>query len=221
MWTVNYLHDPFNGGVSKAYNTGFELAKEKRKRWIWLLDQDSTFVVNTILTFDNSIKEYPDKEIFIPSIKDEKSIVSPFRFWLGGGWRMSEINPGVYPLSQFFFINSGALVSVAAFQNAGRYCAELPLDFSDMDFIIRLRKNINQVVILPTLANHELSGNSNESKEKILIRFRSYLSAASVFRQKHKKFSRSIRLRVCLRAIKLSLKHSSLEFLKEYHSFNF
>src|SRR5688572_24441325 len=38
---IIYRHDPENGGVSKAYNEGFLVARDTEKKWLMLLDQDT------------------------------------------------------------------------------------------------------------------------------------------------------------------------------------
>ena len=40
---IHYISDPTNPGVSKAYNVGFELARQLNKKWLLLLDQDTVF----------------------------------------------------------------------------------------------------------------------------------------------------------------------------------
>src|SRR5688572_10513215 len=43
---IIYRHDPRNSGVAKAYNEAFLVACERQKKWMLLLDQDTTLHVD-------------------------------------------------------------------------------------------------------------------------------------------------------------------------------
>ena len=77
VWRIQYEHDPGNGGVSNAYNRGYEVAKEKGKHWLLLLDQDDIFDEQSILNYHNAVNNNPTEHVFAPLVSDEQSLVSP------------------------------------------------------------------------------------------------------------------------------------------------
>lgn len=217
FWNIFYCHDPTNPGVSKAYNEGFKKAKEIGKKWLLLLDQDDVYSESSILHYRTAVNENIECNIFAPVVMVKGSVIcSPFRMRFGGGWRIKGIKPGPHALSQFLLINSGLLISVSAFEKAGGYEEKFPLDFSDLDFIKRLRMEYDQFVVIPTTVQHSFAINSKQTLENQLTRFQSYVKAAKLFRKKYDEANRSIMLRSFVMAVKLSLRHLSLRFVKEY-----
>ena len=215
-WNVRYHHDPSNGGVSKAYNWGCDIANDLNKKWLCLLDQDDIFSDQTIEEYLKAVQENPNESIFVPIISDEKSIISPFFMRFGGGWRISKIIPGTYDLKRFLLINSGLFISVKTFIEAGGYDENFPLDFSDLDFIHRLRRIHETFKVIPIHVHHNLSINAAQTLEDRLKRFHIYISAAKRFQKKYRLAVRSILLRSFLMSLKLSFRHHSLQFLKKY-----
>lgn len=216
-WKINYYHDPTNPGVSKAYNEGCKKALRMGKKWLWLLDQDDVFDAQSITQYYTTVSENSISNIFAPVVRDQKSVIcSPFRMRYGGGWRIKEIEPGTYPLSQFLLINSGLFISVSAFGKVEGYEENFPLDFSDLDFIKRLRKEYDRFVVIPTTIQHSLAIHSSQTMEAQLARFHTYVKAAKLFRKKYYEANPSILFRSFVMAIKFSLRHFSLRFIKEY-----
>lgn len=215
-WNIRYVHDSTNGGVSKAYNSAFEMAKRDGKKWLLLLDQDTSYPVSAISEYCRSLTLHPDQHIFIPRLYDTLGMVSPLQFKLGGGKRIKDLNPGTYSLHNFKFHNCGMLISTDAFEKAGGYDEQLPLDFSDFSFIERLKKNQSTFVVNEVTGNHHLASTSVANMEERAVRFKSYIQACRYYQVKYQPDDWKISVRLFLRSIKLSWTHLTFRFVVLY-----
>jgi GT2 family glycosyltransferase len=175
---IHYFHDPSNPGVSKAYNFASRYALQLKKRWILLLDQDTTFPIDAISTYIAAIKDYPAIKLFAPvlSLSDGR-IVSPSRYFCKRGFALKNITSGVHSLKNISPINSGILIDLDAFTICGGYNEKVKLDFSDFQFIERFKRNFNQFCVLNIIALHEFS-NAETNTEKLNQRFVYYCDGA-------------------------------------------
>lgn len=211
QWTIQYVHDPSNPGVSKAYNKGFELAKTAKKKWLLLADQDTVF---PLVIFEKYIQAIASSssELISALASFQNTIISPFRFEVGRGRSLSNAKPGRYSLHSYNFINSGTLVSIRLFEKSGGYDERFPLDFSDLAFAKRVGTLINEFTVVDALCMQPLSA-GEDSPEVALNRFMTFVRAS---RQYGKVYGSPLFLLMnrFLRAIKLGLQFSSLRFLK-------
>src|SRR5688572_4521243 len=159
---TRYVHDPDNPGVSRAYNSTYLLAKEKGLRFLLLMDQDSIFPESIFESYSHAVEMHPDIEVFAPMAKDHKRNYSPFRFIHGRGVPLSRVKPGTHTLNDIKIINSGALVSVDAFEKSGGYDERFQLDFSDVVFCDRLaNKNFSVCLIEGSIIHQHSSSKLN------------------------------------------------------------
>jgi GT2 family glycosyltransferase len=140
-------------------------------------------------------------------------IASPLKFKRGGGQRIKNLTPGIYTTNDLKFHNCGLFVSTTAFEKAGGYDEQLPLDFSDFSFVDRLKKNHPAFVVTETTGEHRLATTSSAGVEERFIRFKSYVKACRYYRLKYQSNDRWISGRLFLRSVKLSLTHRSFRFL--------
>jgi GT2 family glycosyltransferase len=213
-WSIHYVNDQTNAGVSKAYNEGFKKARMENKKWLLLVDQDTVFPKHTFLEYEMCALQ-SKSNIVVPVLLDQIGIVSPFKFRFGGGRRLSHINKTTHlSLKDFFFVNSGVLVSVECFEKVDGYDEQFRLDFSDIDFILRLRK-IEKVFVLATInCQHHLAGIGN-NQEDSLFRFTEYVKSSSALQKKYDNLF-WLRFRVFIRAVKFSWRFRTFRFMIEY-----
>lgn len=208
---VYYISDTSNPGVSKAYNIGAALAKEKNKKWLLLLDQDTVFPLDAIKKYnDHQLKE---SVICAPILKSEYGVISPCRYKWGHGKALKHYVPGMNNFSNKSLLNSGLLVPLELFNAIGGYDERIPLDFSDHDFVERAIKITSVFFLSEIVCKHSLSA-VDIDKNRVLFRFRSYLKGAKVCCMKGKSWG--FRISVMLRTLKLSVKYKSFDFLKMY-----
>lgn len=212
-WKISYHHDPLNHGVSKAYNEGFTIAKQRGKKWMLLLDQDTIFTENSIPSYFRGVTECPSENCFVPQLIDANGIISPFKFRLGNGFRINSVSKGIYSLNKLQFVNCGMIVRLDAFEETKGYNEKLKLDFSDLAFIGRLKRNHSQFVVLDLIGKHLLSGSIKKTLKEDLERFRIYCDAAIEFKKTE---MNNLNLSFCIvpHALKLCSKHRSIIFFK-------
>lgn len=209
---LQYIHDPSNPGVGKAYNVAGAMAREGGHRWLLLLDQDSAFPPHLFDAYAAAIEAFPHALVFGPMLFDHRGLLSPFRKGKTSGRRLDQITPGLYSLNELAIINSGMLINVVAFQQANGYDERLPLDFSDIHFLGRLSRISADLVVVDFAVQHKHSDKLQTGYQEALQRFGYYLRAARVMGSlEHAGFS--YRLRTLARAFKLTMRYRSLRFL--------
>jgi GT2 family glycosyltransferase len=213
VFKITYVHDSTNPGVSKAYNQGFNKAKELKKKWMLLVDQDTDFSTGLFEQFEKSILGFPEIQIFAPIMIDgAATIVSPFRFIHGRGFTLPVINPGVFSIDKWKFINSGTLVSTKVFELANGYDERFPLDFSDLVFIERLKQVTKNFYLIDVKCVHELSAFDNNFIRS-LARFKCFVEGSKRYGEK---YGSAFFLRVTrtLRAVRLNFRFKTFQFVK-------
>lgn len=113
-----------NFGMSKALNDAIEYARNKGHRWVLQLDQDSVFPPGGIVEYREVIDEMNGIGMISPQIIDRN-----YDSEVETSDRVSVIKRA---------INSGALISVSAWEKIGGYDENLFLDCVDFDFDKRL-----------------------------------------------------------------------------------
>ncbi|HTH54907.1 MAG TPA: hypothetical protein VL728_02600 [Cyclobacteriaceae bacterium] len=210
-WSMTYVHDLSNPGVSKAYNEGFHLAKERSKKWMLLADQDTVFPSHC---FDEYIKKKGAHSIVVPTLHDHVGIVSPLRFYFGGGQRVKNFGgEAIFRLQDFLFHNSGLLIATNAFAQADGYDENLPLDFSDFAFVHRLRLHHNEFALADFSCTHRLATSADASSNERLERFKSYVKAGRYYKRMYLSASWLLPLRIFFRGVKLCLKYRTYKFM--------
>lgn len=212
-WRVHYISSPKNVGVAKAYNTASEYALQHHLNWLLLLDQDTTLPHDFLSKYQDSVQAYPDHRFFVPMVHDRRGVLSPFRFRGGAGQRVRQMKPGVYPLNSLSVINSGMLISSILFRSIGGFDQRLPLDFSDIAFVSKLKKSQDHLVVVNLHLHQDFSGSSVASSASSLERFRQYLSAIQVMRSDYGE-NRKLPFHAFLRSVKLTLRHRDWRFMR-------
>lgn len=212
---VYYSHEPNNHGVSLAYNRASIYAREQRFDWLLLLDQDTRVTPEFIEALSVCPLAHPESVVFVPRVRDEKGLLSPFQYKSGRGKRITSC-PDKLPLHHFRFINSGLVVSVDAFLAANGYDERIPLDFSDISFGKRLQTSevtdhfrVVEAEIFQSFFENEVT-----SSDVAFERFRFYQKGALAMAE-YTKAALVYSVRVLMRACKLSVRHRSLRFISQ------
>jgi rhamnosyltransferase len=214
-WTFHYYHNPSNPGVSTAYNEGAKLARQLSKDWIILVDQDTIFPENTFSRYQQALVDHPTIPLFAPILTSNQGMIySPCPYLFKRGFPAKELSTGIQNFRKKTVLNSGMLISLNAFESVGGYNTDLPLDFSDFNFIDKLREIYSHFVVIDLYCVHELSPNIGDYSSS-LSRFERYCNGIKF--HVTQPYDRIILyLLTFLRAIKLSVKFSNLVFIKSF-----
>jgi rhamnosyltransferase len=215
-WNLIYYGDTENSGVSKAYNAAAKQALKTNKKWLLLLDQDTIFPIQTISQYLLALSNYPNQKLFAPIMKvNDNNIISPCKFKYMRGFYIRNIKNGINSLRQYSIINSGLFISVDLFMANNGYNENIKLDFSDHDFMHRLKKNgVDDFVVIDLVVTHELSSAIKNSLLSDQKRFDYYLIGGSMMASGLREIF-FLTLNSFLRASKLSVQHKNASFVKK------
>jgi GT2 family glycosyltransferase len=212
-----YRHDATNPGVSKAYNCGFQYAKELGYDWVILMDQDTILTNSGLNEYLKSINNFPDILIHAPILKSGETIISPSLYKFRRGFPIKTIEPGIKQLGKISPLNSGMCINAKVFNEMGVYNEKIRLDFSDFDFIRRVAGKVKRFVLMPVVFSHSLSS-EDETFESAAMRYKFYCNGA--YHSIINSFDNYILgIVVFLRGFKLSVKFKKLIFFKVFYKF--
>ena len=177
---IHYFHNPNNGGVTAGYNRGAAFgAEELDVGYILLLDQDTRFEEDYLEKLSSEI-ERSAYDLYVPVIMTEDGQpCSPVRV-TKTSIKGVRVTPGVYSLSEYKPINSGACVRLTTFLSVGGYNEHIKLDFADFDFFERLATKVSDYKIIDSVAYQSFS-NEEKDNRKLYNRFRIYIQDALQF----------------------------------------
>jgi len=213
---ITYLHDDKNSGVSTAYNSGAEHAKDNGKNWLLLLDQDTSLPNSVLNEYDKSIDKNQDIKLFAPILKlRDGKIFSPSRYRFKRGFFIDSINPGIHSLFKLAPVNSGMMINTKAFFEVGGYNEKVKLDFADFQFVERFRKSFTYFFVLNVECEQDFS-NEGGSYESQSTRFIFYCQGARNIENINIWDWFQYNTVVLIRAIRLTLRFGKPSFLGAY-----
>ena len=189
---------------------------EEGKRWLILLDQDTHWSPGVLQQYYEATLQYPEGLIFAPVVRDTQGIVSPFFLRFARGVRIKSVIYGPVSLTKYKVINSGMLIRSDAFQEVGGYEESLPLDFSDLAFLIKFQALEEPLIVINAELQQNLSGSIRQDHQKTLDRFKIYCEATQTMSRitgdKFIFWSRAL-----VRAILLTWRYGDFSFLKIHY----
>lgn len=218
--SITYVSDLQNSGVSKAYNVGYTIAVEKKKKWMILLDQDTDLPVDAFTKYTKAIAENSNQVLFAPlMLTPDQKIISPCDFKFMRGSYAKNYTYGINSLKGRSLINSGLCIATHAFSKNNGYNERIKLDYSDHDFIRRFSVHVTDSFVLVELkVMHQLSTDTSNTFESDKTRFDYYLEGSRYFQFNFSSFF-FLKSNNLLRAAKLSVLHKSTYFIKKYFKY--
>ena len=181
---IKYYHDGTNPGLSTAYNCALEECGKSNKKWVLLLDQDTTFTKEYIEEIESlDFDEIPTTVVAIVprvvSLLDQR-IIAPVKMFLGGICRPVEIVGGVVntPISG---INSGTLLSVLYMNSINGFSNRYSLDMLDHWYFREIKRNDKEIYLLNSNIKQELSIYGNFEENLSVSRYYQLLNAENHF----------------------------------------
>lgn len=152
-----YLSMHGNAGLSKAYNSGLDLLRERGHAGVViLLDDDSNITQAYFDELENDVREHSDVDIFCPPIRaQDGKFYSPNSYGLIKSHQMHEATDYI-PQRHFNAINSCTAIRSYVFDDY-RYDERLFLDQIDHKFFEDQRRLGRKFMKMGTVINHEFS----------------------------------------------------------------
>ncbi len=213
---VFYIKDPTNPGVSFAYNSGLQKASELGYKYVLILDQDTYFPPDSLSVYKESIEKLPHINLYVPSLITKKGeYCSPLRYAMHRGFVIGKLDSAVYSLETYSPINSGMLLNVKVALLSGGYNNDVYLDFSDFQFIERLKKVSTHFYLIPLSLQQDLS-NEDENHNNLLVRYAIYCDCARKCHRENPYDHFLYFMMVLVRGIKLVIRTKKISFLNVF-----
>jgi len=213
---VTYIHDSRNPGVSSAYNSGVSFAKQIGREWVLLFDQDTILPADFLSKLQENINKLPFSNLYALRLLKEGNLISPCGYKYKRGYINNDLHSGNLSMNNISLLNSGLLISVELFMEAGGYDESVPLYFSDFVFVNRLRKIMTNFTLLPIDLVHNLSSNDMSDIKSFKIRYDLYLKGAKQAMASEHSGSLYYFGSTLLRAVKLSFTLKDRYYLKSF-----
>ncbi|MDR2236523.1 MAG: hypothetical protein LBE92_10385 [Chryseobacterium sp.] len=207
---VHYYTINENKGLPFAYNLFGEKARELKKEWLVLLDQDTELPLDFFSLYRTV---NPEIKIHCPLVFSNGSLMSPAYYKNFRSSPMQVPQTESIDLKNVSCINSGLMINVEFFQKIRGYNPDLFLDFCDHDFMYKAKKNdITRLGIIPCRLTQDFSSVSH-TKEQALARYELFVKDLKTF-YKDKDKIKIFFLVDLSRIISLTLKFKTLKIMK-------
>ncbi|MCS3531760.1 glycosyltransferase [Chryseobacterium sp. JUb7] len=208
---LEYTNDKRNPGISCAYNTIAEYARQNDYNYITFLDQDTELPDNFYEVYKNySLKDY---SLCVPQIHANNRLVSPSRYINFRSVLYENLNTDELVLKGNSCINTGMMIKNEIFFMNKGYNSALRLDFCDHEFIERLSKFDLKMKIIPIIINQNFSFLDNTKKQDV-FRYKLFIKDLKTYANSTNKQLKMFFYVDLPRLLSLTLRHKSLEFLK-------
>lgn len=214
----HYVSFPDNPGLSAAYNYAAGFAQQHGFDWILLTDQDTIFPSGILEKYRAAIEEHPDYRLFCPQVSiGANRFMSPVPMNRYRCRIQKSAPSGEIGLHSFAVINSGMLIHVETFIQAGGYRAEVRLDFADFQFLERFRKMSPKAFVINAVCQQSFSNEVQTGEQKI-NRYRLFCRSLRNYVCENNKDRKYIRQVAFKRACSLALELKSFRPFKIFHS---
>jgi len=208
-----YIHCPENKGLSVAFNQAAKYALENGFEWLLLSDQDTCFPNDFLQKMQHAVTEYSSISLFAPIIKlSDNTLFSPCKFRNMVSKPLRNMTCGIESLYNTMPINSGLLIKTSLFFEAGGYNENLRVDFCDYAFLNKVKKVDDKYVVVDSIVIQSFS-NEEVDKEKLLLRFRIYITDAKNYSCDTYKEKIGLFYNVLKHTIALSIRTKSIVFV--------
>lgn len=177
-----YVHDERNLGLSNAYNSGLNYAKERHDDYLWLFDQDTalnTDYINELI--DVLTSETENAIAIVPRIVSNQILVSPRNIL--SPYRVRKLNVGLQ--SNVLAINSSSLIRVDFLYSIGGFSQTFKLDFLDNWLFYKIHQAGYRVYVMQSIIHHSLSVLDTRSID--MQRYKSIIDSEKLYYTEYQK----------------------------------
>lgn len=209
-----YISTPDNIGLSVIYN---KVIKDylHLSEYLLLLDQDSSIPVDFFERFNQHSSNFPEIDLFLPTIRANGRLVSPLPYLYGWGRYWKKPRFGIQTSKFRSAINSGMLISAKYLKgDFSGYDERLKFYGTDTQFMVSYAINRKRFFIMDTTIDHDLSFFTTTNKERA-TKFLEMKSAYRFIYEKHARHLRALNFTIMLGvSVVYAFKYRSLLFLK-------
>lgn len=212
---IRYFHNPKNPGISVAYNAMASSAIEDGMNWIVFMDQDTRLPKDALSYYNSSARHRPEILVKAPSIEVDGKQFSPSGFRMMKAYPLKKpLTSGIHPLNKLTIINSCLMVNLSFFTGINGYNERLRLDFTDTEFIERVKRKCSHFELLPFRCGHGFSNNISDLKSSI---FRFSIYKRDLINYPVESFIQRLQLLVVgvLHTLQLTYRYKSTKFIVE------
>lgn len=151
-YAYTYVTKHENLGLAKAYNLGIKSIK--KECFVCLFDDDTIISEDYFNVLKTSVEKYPEVDIWLPIVKAEEEILSPF--YVYNGRVASILDLKSLDSNHIAGINSGMAIRSRIFDQY-EYDENYFLDYIDHAFIRDMRQQKMNISVLDTTLMQEYS----------------------------------------------------------------
>lgn len=156
----SYVHSKTNGGVAKAYNYAYKIAKEENYDWLMLLDQDSLLNEDYFIKIRDVLEEINHRTNIVacvPKMLHGNKFFSPAKVLWGEIHRHIDISYVGVSEKEIMAIGSCAVVRTSFIDEINGFNELFWLDYLDQWLFHTIYSRSKLVYIVDTYVKHELS----------------------------------------------------------------
>lgn len=213
---AQYVSDTNNSGLSKAYNTACRFAKEHGYNWILIADQDTHFPANALTRYQKAANDNPATLIAPIHTIGNQQYISPTKYRMKTSAIQTTVRTGNVCFKDACPINSGMMITVDSFIQAGGYEEAVWLDFSDTCFIEKYRKIYPYFYVMPDVVCKQSFSAMDTDPDNIYKRFCIYLECARNYPRHSPKDSLELLVTTLRPTISRTLRLKTLKYIKAY-----
>lgn len=163
-----YISDSLNPGLSFAYNTAAQYARDNGFDWLMIADQDTQFAPDIIKKYEDALLSHKDIRLFCPVVQlNNGKNLSPVRLFHYVPYHLNTTLLGIIDSKNIGIINSGILINVNAFFKVGGYNESVFLDYSDFQFVERFSTYFSKVMIVDCVCHQSFSNIDDNLNQKV------------------------------------------------------
>ena len=154
---IVYHHDHLNLGIAARLNAAAEEAIADGFNWLFTLDQDSYFSLETLSTYIEHFRSFQQQEtVAMFGIEHE-------------AYKLQTLDKNYFSETDHL-ITSGTIVNLVTYQQIGPFDEQLFIDLVDIEYSIRARKCGYRIIQFHDLLfNHQIGKMVNRSSIKSLF----------------------------------------------------
>ncbi len=151
-----------NGMLAGAYNYAWGVAKEKNIDWLLLLDDDTCVndaYWHEVTTLVERFEQETEVAMLLPRFLHNGVQMVPYTYnpTYFHEWKKHILSPDTLTHDCLFTFNSGIVLKRRVIDAIGGFSTRYPLDYQDVDYLLRIHRKGGAGYVLEAVLEHDLS----------------------------------------------------------------